>query len=230
MTTIFPLLFILFISASFADISPSNTPLPPDDVCSAILNSNFCKSVLPKTGIHNIYDYCRSSFGQSLQSARKFTGLIDYYMKKDFSKSAIQALQDCKLLSELTIDFLESCSSTINLSSILRNQQIDSLQSMLSAVLTNHQTCLEGLQATTSSENGLYSAISDASKLHGVSLALFTRGWGHKTLKNFGLGRKLLFSDRDAGRDGRLPLRMSNKHRQIFESQHLLWLDKGLLE
>ncbi|PIA61293.1 hypothetical protein AQUCO_00300671v1 [Aquilegia coerulea] len=216
-----PILFILFISASFADIIPSNTPLTPENVCNATLSPKFCKSVLPKLGKNNIYDYCRSSFGQSLQSARKFAGLVDYYLKKDsstLSKSAIQALEDCKLMSELTIDFLDSCSSTINISSILPNKQTDSLQSLLSAVLTNQQTCLEGLQ-DTASENGLYTAIADATKLYGVSLALFTRGWGYKTLKvNFGLGRKLLFSDREAGRDGRLPLRMSNKHREIFES------------
>ncbi|PIA61292.1 hypothetical protein AQUCO_00300670v1 [Aquilegia coerulea] len=127
-----------------------------------------------------------------------------YKQRSTLSTSAIYALRDCQLLAGLNIDFLQSLGSTINATQTLRTAQADSLQSMLSAIVTNQQTCLEGLQATASAwkiEGGLYTPLSNASKLYSVSLALFTRGYGHtKTKGKIGKGRKLMFSDLEAGR------------------------------
>ncbi|KAJ6812624.1 putative pectinesterase/pectinesterase inhibitor 41 [Iris pallida] len=63
------------------------------------------------------------------------------------SHTAINALEDCQLLAELNIDFLVSASSTANSSSTLLDPQTDKLQTLLSSLLTNQQTCLDGLQA-----------------------------------------------------------------------------------
>ncbi|KAF5178560.1 Plant invertase/pectin methylesterase inhibitor superfamily, partial [Thalictrum thalictroides] len=218
------LLFALLFSTSIADIVPSNTPLTPENVCNATLDPKFCKSVVPVTGPQNIYNYCRSSFSKALRSAEKYSALIDKYLKQrsTLSNSAILALQDCQLLAGLNIDFLQSISNTINATQTLRTTQADSLESMLSAILTNQQTCLEGLQATASAwkiKDGLYTPLSNATKLYSVSLALFARGYGHTKKKGkFGRARKLLFSDLEAGPHGRLPMRMSNQHRKIYES------------
>ncbi|KAF9604036.1 hypothetical protein IFM89_001396 [Coptis chinensis] len=218
------LIFILFFSTSLADIVPSTTPLPPENACNTSLDPKYCKSVLPTTGgRQNIYGYCRSSLGQSLWSAKKFAALIDQYLKGSatLTKSAIQALEDCQLLAGLNVDFLQSTSGTINMTQTLQNMQTDYLHSLLSAVVTNQQTCLEGLQATASAwnvGNGLYTPLSDGSKLYGVSLGLFNRGWGQKVnMGKWGRGRKLLFSDTESGRHGRLPLSLSSQHSEVFE-------------
>ncbi|KAL5701342.1 pectinesterase [Ranunculus cassubicifolius] len=222
---IVPLLIFFFLSSTLADnIVPSTTPLLPENVCNPTIDPKYCKSVLPRVGRHSIYDFCRSSLDQSLRSAWRFSAQIDRYLKSrsSLSTSAIKALEDCKLLAGLNIDFLQSASSTINATRSLGTGQTDYLQSMLSAILTNHQTCLDGIQDTSSSwiiKNGISTPLNNGSKLYSVSLALFSRGWGDKLVnKKFGRVRKLMFSDRETGRHGRLPFRMSKQHREIYES------------
>lgn len=62
--------------------------------------------------------------------------------------------------------------------------EADELHTLLSATLTNQQTCFDGLQAITSPsipKNELLTPLSNGSMLYSVSLAIFKRGWVRNT-------------------------------------------------
>ncbi|CAL5423471.1 unnamed protein product [Camellia sinensis] len=116
------------------------------------------------------------------------------------------------------MDFLTTSFQTVNATATtLPTMDADDVQTMLSAILTNTQTCLDGLQATSQSwsvKNGLYTPLANDTRLYSVSLALFTKGWvPNKKKGKMKPSRKLL-----AFQNGRLPLKMSSKNQVIYES------------
>ncbi|KAJ6852743.1 putative pectinesterase [Iris pallida] len=181
--------FLLLLTPSLSDIPPS-TPVTPGAACNSTTDPAFCKSVLPPKGSQNLYTYSRFSLAKSLNNARGFLNAVNKYLSRRsaLSTSAVKALEDCQLLAELNIDFLVSASSTVNSTSTstLLDPQTDKLQTLLSALLTNQQTCVDGLQAAASAwsvKNGLSVPLSNANKLYSVSLSLFNRAWVKKKPK-----------------------------------------------
>lgn len=236
-TIAFLLLFsFLFFTPSLSDTPPS-APVSPTTACNSTPDPNFCKSVLPSRGSQNLYTYGRFSLAKSLWNAQKFLNLINRYLARHstLSLTAVRALEDCQLLSELNIDFLTSAGVTLNSTKKLVEPQADELQTLLSALLTNQQTCLDGIQDAASAwsiKKGLSVPLSNGTKLYSVSLALFTKAWVTKTKKTkfhhafipsrvsksrLLLGRSLSFHEAEIGRDGSLPLNMSKPSRDLFE-------------
>ncbi|XP_010260187.1 PREDICTED: probable pectinesterase/pectinesterase inhibitor 7 [Nelumbo nucifera] len=219
------LLVILFLVSSFSlslAQDPASTPVALDNACNSTLYPYVCKSMLPSNHSNNIKDYGRFSVRRSLSTAKKFLNLIDRYLKNrsTLSTTAIQTLEDCRFLAGLNMDFLSTTLQTLNSTKPLLSLETDDVQTLLSAIMTNQQTCLDGLQVTKSAwsvRNGIYTPLSDGNKLYSVSLALFTRGWVHKKSKVV-KPRKLMFSDMEAVRDGRLPLQMSRRNLEFYES------------
>ncbi|KAK4357234.1 hypothetical protein RND71_022844 [Anisodus tanguticus] len=223
-TTLLLLVPILFSQSSFAADVPPNTPVPPSVICKSTPYPSFCRSsVLPPSGTpnENVYGYGRKSVRKSLSSSRKFLSLIQNYLRKSKQLTiyAVRALEDCQFLAGLNMDYLSSSFKTVNATSkILPDFQADDVQTMLSAILTNTQTCLDGLQATSSAwsvRNGLVAPLSNDTKLYSVSLALFTKGWVPNKKngpKNRHSPKKHLFKNE------RLPLKMSASNRVIFET------------
>ncbi|OIV90976.1 hypothetical protein TanjilG_16936 [Lupinus angustifolius] len=220
MSTILILLLPLFVTLVLGDTPPTTT-VSTGTVCKYTPDPSYCKSVLP-TQNGNVYDYGRFSVKKSLSQATKFLDLVNKYLHKSstLSTPAIRALQDCKTLAELNLDFLSSSFQTVNKTTrFLQSSQADDIQTLLSAILTNQQTCSDGLQSTSSAwsvKNGLSSPISNDTKLFSVSLALFTKGWvpSHKNKPStFHPTRKQL-----GFQNGRLPLKMSSRTRAIYES------------
>ncbi|XP_043707608.1 probable pectinesterase/pectinesterase inhibitor 20 [Telopea speciosissima] len=215
------LLLVLFSSStSLADVS-SSIPASRDSICKSTPYPYYCRSVLPSNDSSNVYDYSRFSVSKSLSSARKFLSLVNKYLRqKSLSVMATRALEDCRLLAQLNIDFLLNTSETVNSTNIFPTLQAQDVQTFLSAILTNQQTCLDGLQATASAwnvKNGLYTPLSNTTKLYSVSLALFTKGWVHKKNRTH-QGRELMYSGTEIDRNGHLALRMSSHHRRLYES------------
>ncbi|XP_043710949.1 pectinesterase-like [Telopea speciosissima] len=221
---VFLLLVIFFFSSSppsTAEVTTSTT-IQSDSICKSTPHPSFCTSVLLNNHSGgNIYDYGKISVRRSLSAASKFLGLVNWYLgrQSSLSLSAIRALEDCKLLAELNIDFLSSSAKTVNTSTTttLPKSETEDVHALLSAILTNQQTCLDGLQSTASAwnvKNGLYTPLTNGTKLYSLSLALFTRGWvhhqkekpNHKTEKK--QRRKLLFSS----------MRMSRRNQEIYEN------------
>ncbi|KAL8548743.1 hypothetical protein ACS0TY_007850 [Phlomoides rotata] len=156
----------------------------PSIVCNSTPDPSFCKMVLPTTNSSStIYDYGRFSVRKSLFAARKFLSLIDKHRlnSKALTITAIRALQDCNFLAQCNIDNLITSFQIINKTSqTLSVHQGDDIQTLLSAILTNTQTCMDGIQSASSSwslTNGVATPLANDTRLFSVSLALFTKGW-----------------------------------------------------
>ncbi|KAJ4824656.1 hypothetical protein Tsubulata_047778 [Turnera subulata] len=175
------LLLPFFSTTSLADTLPSS-PVTPGTLCKDTPDPSYCKSVLPNRSA-NVYDSGRYCVGKSVYQSQRFLNLVNKYLaqRSSLSTTAVRALQDCQFLAGLNIDILQGVSRTVNASSkILPALPAEDVQTYLSAILTNQQTCLEGLQATASSwsvKNGLSVPLSNDTKLYSTSLALFTKGW-----------------------------------------------------
>ncbi|KAK9281059.1 hypothetical protein L1049_003952 [Liquidambar formosana] len=219
--TISLLILLPFLaSPSLAADVPPTSPVSSRTICESTPDPSYCKTVLPQNQSANVYDYGRYSVRRSISTSLKFLQLVNNYLSRPSTlpTAAIRALEDCRFLAGLNIDFLLNSFQTVNTSSqILPSKQADDVQTLLSAILTNEQTCLDGLQSTASAwseKNGLSSPLSNDTKLYSVSLALFTKGWVPKTKKGTWkpAKRQLTF------KNGRLPLKMSDQNRQIYES------------
>ncbi|CAL5380602.1 unnamed protein product [Camellia sinensis] len=154
------------------------------------------------------YDYTRFSICHSLETTSNFLSLVNSYLTlpNGLSQPTIRALNDYQSLLGLNMDFL---STTI--------QSIDSTDTLLSAILTNHQTCSDGLQATTPSssiQNNFLSPFDNGNKKYSVSLALFKYSYVPKTRK----GRWLAERESMFSKNGHLGLKMSSQHRKFYES------------
>lgn len=225
---IFIFSYLYFLSSSAAgagsaDVTAAN-PASISVICRSTPYPSFCRSVLPNdNSTANVYDYGRFSVRRSLSSARKFLSLIEKYLRysKDLTITAIRALEDCKFLAGLNMDFLNSSFKTVNgTSKMLTTLEAEDVQTMLSAILTNTQTCLDGLQATASTwsvRNGLAAPLANDTRLFSVSLALFTRGWVPKNRKLPSPPHHNAIHNGNG--HGRLPLKMSNKqNRAVYEA------------
>ncbi|KAG2402353.1 pectinesterase/pectinesterase inhibitor [Vigna angularis] len=174
-TTLYTLvfLFILFVSSShvafsFSDSKCNTTPYPA-----------FCKTTLPPQYL-STHDQCRFLLHQSLSTTKTLAALLSSYLSNNYAipSSTLHALQDCFNLSQLNIDFFSNVLQAIH--STVTGYQVYDLHTLLSATLTNQQTCLNGFNEVTPFPvvtNALSSPLSDAIKLYSISLALFTRGW-----------------------------------------------------
>ncbi|CAL9023966.1 unnamed protein product [Prunus brigantina] len=214
----FFILVPLFASLSLA-ADNSSSPVSAGTICKSTPDPSFCKSVLPHNQTaENVYYYGRFSVRKSLSQSRKFLNLVEKYLKRrsSLSLTAVRALEDCRLLAGLNMDFLLNSFETVNKTSkTLSNLKADDVQTSLSAILTNQQTCLDGIQSTASAwslKTGL-SAPNDT-KFYSVSLALFTKGWVPKTKKSatWKPTRK-----QRGFKNGRLPLKMSSRARAVYE-------------
>uniref|UniRef100_J3M6B0 Pectinesterase n=1 Tax=Oryza brachyantha TaxID=4533 RepID=J3M6B0_ORYBR len=163
--------------------APPSAQVSPSTACNDTTDPTFCRTVLPPRGSSDLYTYGRFSVARSLESARRFAALVDRYLARHrgLSPGAVGALRDCQLMSELNIDFLASAGDALRSTDTLLDPQADDVHTLLSAILTNQQTCLDGLQAASSAwserDGGLAEPIANGTKLYSLSLSLFTRAW-----------------------------------------------------
>ncbi|KAK6941019.1 Pectinesterase inhibitor domain [Dillenia turbinata] len=201
---IFPILVLIFFefSASLAELSP-DILISPETACSLTRYPDYCKSMLPSNSRATMYDYGRFCIDHSISLSRKFLSLINSHLQHSskLSNPEIQALTDCQFLAELNIDFLiTSSNATSNVNATLPIFQADDIHTLLSAVLTNQQTCMDGLEAVSSTDS-LHEPLYNGTKLYSVSLALYAKSWVPKTRNATSLKprrKQLLF--RRAGR------------------------------
>ncbi|GAA0138285.1 esterase [Lithospermum erythrorhizon] len=214
--------FIFYLSIAFAEDKATSSNSTAATICKSTPYPSICKSVLPNNNsTANVYDYGRFSVRKSLSSARKFLKMVEKYLHHSRAKyltiSAIRALEDCKLLAELNMDFLSTSFQAVDKTSkTLPQLKADDVQTLLSAILTNTQTCLDGLQATSSAwsiRNGLNVPLSNDTKLYSVSLALFTKAWLPKTKK-----KPFHTNKHNPLKNGHLPFKMSATNKAVYET------------
>lgn len=228
--TLFLYLQTLFIASQVIPSSSNSS----SSICKTTPDPKFCKSVFPQTSQGDIRDYGRFSLRKSLTQSRKFTRTIDKYLKRNkglLSQSAVGALQDCRYLASLTTDYLTTSFETVNVttsSKTLSFSRADDIQTLLSAALTNEQTCLDGVNTAASSSwtirNGVALPLINDTKLFSVSLALFTKGWVPKKKKQTSYSWAHPKNTHSHNkplrhfRNGALPLKMTEQTRAVYES------------
>ncbi|CAL1407573.1 unnamed protein product [Linum trigynum] len=221
------LLLLAFSLPISSPQSTNSTAAAPTNFCSTTPYPSFCRSTLPYNKTSTIHDYTRKSVKQSLSQGRQFLRLINYLIRtasrsKPF-QTLIPPLQDCKFLAQMNVDSLSDTMSTINSRNNLSSFTASDLQTLLSATLTNLDTCLDGIRAADSSStvvSGLVAPLLNGTKYCSVSLALFAKGWvppPRKRNKGRGLMEsRHIFSHLDLTHG--LPLIMSSQDRRVFES------------
>ncbi|KAK7269383.1 hypothetical protein RIF29_22109 [Crotalaria pallida] len=187
-------LFILFLSQSNAAFSFS-----PNTTCNLTPYPAFCTTTLPSYYL-SIQDQCHFILNQSLSITKTIIQLVSSYLRDQSNIipiSTTHALEDCLNLAELNIDFLSNVLQAIeNNQNTLTRYQVYDLQTFLSAILTNQNTCLDGFHEVTPYPRittALSNPLSDGIKLYSISLALFTHGYlSGQATGNSILNRKLL--------------------------------------
>lgn len=182
--TIKCLLLILFspsLGSSLTSISG-----PPKKFCNDTPYPSFCGRILPHNESGTVYDYGRLSLRESLSQAKRFRSLVKRLLGLSLNLPAIRALEDCKFLAQLNIDSLSYALGTVNDTDRLQSLEACDVQTLLSATLTNMDTCLDGLRSTepfSNVANSLISPLNNGTKHYSISLAFFTRGWLPKKKK-----------------------------------------------
>ncbi|PON79342.1 Glycoside hydrolase [Trema orientale] len=161
------------------------TAISRDNICKLTRFPSYCNTILLPNEDANIRHFGQYSIRTSLAQSHKFLNMVHSHLQVDsdnlLEPAAVRALEDCHELASLSVDLLESCIGTVNgTTQALPVSQANDVHTWLSGVVTNLQTCLEGLESAPSAENvknDMSQTINDDTKLHSVSLALFTRGW-----------------------------------------------------
>jgi len=103
--------------------------------------------------------------------------ISSFFNQSTFPFSTLLVLQDCLNLAELNIDFLSNVLQAMETITKMSSNQANNLQTLLSAVLTNHQTCLDGFLEVNpfpKISTALSNPLSDATKLYKMALSFFT--------------------------------------------------------
>ncbi|GAB2228975.1 hypothetical protein Droror1_Dr00023109 [Drosera rotundifolia] len=176
-------IFILCIS--LGAIGCTSTVTSPDTICITTPHPTFCKSILPDKPGRTIHDYGRFCLSRAVSDTDRFLQLINQHLESgsQYPESTIRALEDCQVLVSLNQDFFSTTSTSIGATnSTLPASTASLVQTLLSAVMTNVQTCSDGLDqaigSSSSPVSDLRPYISNGTLVSSVSLALVTQGWG----------------------------------------------------
>ncbi|KAG6758686.1 hypothetical protein POTOM_039045 [Populus tomentosa] len=190
----FLILFFAFLSIfSPLSISSQSPPPPysPSNACKSTLYPKLCRSILSTfPSSSNPYEYSKFSVKQCLKQAKRLSKVIDYHLthEKQLSKMTREefgALQDCHEFMELNVDFFETISSELVAAESMSDVLVERVTSLLSGVVTNQQTCYDGLVQSKSSIAGALSVpLSNVTQLYSVSLALVTHSLEKNLKKN----------------------------------------------
>ncbi|GER24718.1 plant invertase/pectin methylesterase inhibitor [Striga asiatica] len=228
-------ILLLLLPIVFSQPNSISNPTPLSTICKSTPYPSFCNTVLTgsESSSSSIHNYTRTSLHKSYLSAKKFVALIQRNLQKNktLTPTAVRALQDCEFLAQCNVDNLINSSLTldqnINSSSqTLPQLKIDDVQTLLSAILTNAQTCIDGLQSTASAwrvRAGVVHPLSNDTQLFSLSLALFTKSYVHDRKRRrphhhhggFPAG---FFNKQLKSSDGRFNFRMSEKNMRIFRT------------
>jgi len=120
--------------------------------------------------------------------SRVINKYLTHDKKRSYMRQAeIGALYDCGQLSQLNVDYLESISTELKIAASLNDELVERVQTLLSAIVTNQQTCYDGLVYSKSSiVSALSEPLNNVTELYSVSLGLVT----HSLDRNLKLKKK----------------------------------------
>ncbi|KAI6694683.1 hypothetical protein NL676_022393 [Syzygium grande] len=186
-----PLLFACSNSLALEDddIHARNVSLvSAETACGSTPDPAFCLSALHgPNAAGDFRHFGRYFVRKSLSRACRFLSLVDEHLSRvqaRLTAPKAQALEDCRHIAALNVEFLLKSSKAVDdKAGELPDQEADDVRSMLSAVLTNQATCSDSLQWATAGsriKGGLPVRLSEDTKLHSASLALFNKGWSSR--------------------------------------------------
>ncbi|KAK6163114.1 hypothetical protein DH2020_002955 [Rehmannia glutinosa] len=178
------LLLTLALSPPF-----SAEPPPSTTACKSTLYPKLCLSILSAfrhSPSNNSDTYGKFSIKQCIKRARRLSDLIRHFLTKNtkqkslMSFAEIGALDDCQQLQELNVEYLELISGELkSASEDMSDAVVGRVRSLLSAVVTNQQTCYDGLaDAGSGMVAALAEPLGDAAAVYSVSLGLVAHALG----------------------------------------------------
>lgn len=146
----FFLLCLIAVAASSASESPGETRGG-----ASLFYKLGCTLTLPSAAQlpSNRYECGRYSVGQALEQARSTASMLDVTVGGFRGNGGVGAgaLEDCRTLTSLTIDYLEEAQGILGRSEdALDFAAAARVRSLMSAVVTNQQTCFDGLEESRS--------------------------------------------------------------------------------
>jgi pectinesterase len=114
---------------------------------------------------------------------------IDSYLsqkrRSSMGHAEVGALDDCRHLSQLNVEYLESISAGLKSAKSLNNEVGEQVHTLLSAIVTNQQTCYDGLEDSESSiASALFEPLNNVTQLYSVSLGLVTHALDQNLKRN----------------------------------------------
>ncbi|KAL3725361.1 hypothetical protein ACJRO7_030386 [Eucalyptus globulus] len=185
-----PFLFSSSNSLALEDdeIHARNTSLvSAETACNSTPDPAFCLSTLPDANAtSDVRHFGRYFMQRSFSRACRFLSLVEHLLRVRAHLTApeARALEDCRHVAVLNVEFLLKSSKLVDdKARELPAKEVDDVRTLLSAVLTNQETCSDGLQwavASSRIKGGLPVRLSEDTKLHSATLALFSKGWSSR--------------------------------------------------
>uniref|UniRef100_A0A803NW68 Pectinesterase inhibitor domain-containing protein n=1 Tax=Cannabis sativa TaxID=3483 RepID=A0A803NW68_CANSA len=213
----------LFLFITSTATATATSPLDPN--CNSSLYPKLCRSILSSITQYtpaDPYTYGKFSVKQCLKKARRMTRATNRFLRRhrnSISRRDAGAVEDCRQLFELNVEFLESISENLRSAEFPTSEEVvEQVRSRLSAIVTNQETCYEGLVEAKSGVlvgrsigNGTVVVLSEpvmfeVSELYSVSLGLVMHALSRNIAKHH---------HRQKGRhDYRFPHREANPRRR----------------
>ncbi|CAN8269484.1 unnamed protein product [Cochlearia groenlandica] len=186
---------------------PSQPPsLPPSpsqsqstsDACKSTPYPKLCRTILStvKSSPSDPYRYGKFTIKQCLKQASRLSKVINGYTRrlrlKPGSSSPEQtgAVADCGELADLSVNYLETVAAELKTADLMTAALVEHVNSLLSGVVTNQQTCLDGLvEAKIGFAAAIESPMGDLTRLYSVSLGLVSHAL-NRNLKRFKTSNK----------------------------------------
>ncbi|KAI9115317.1 hypothetical protein K1719_013636 [Acacia pycnantha] len=192
-----PLLFIFFFffNSSLPLLLPLQAqPTPPSSpsaLCKFTLYPKLCRSMLSviSSTPSDPYNAGKFSVKQSLKQAKKLLKVFDDFLRSNRhsqSSPEVRALDDCRDLSLLNLDYLEAVAADLQGAATLSAELTDKVESYLSAVTTNHYTCYDGLVAANSNIGKVVGVVlRNVTEMYSVSLGLVSEALNRNVKNKF---------------------------------------------
>ncbi|MED6191828.1 putative pectinesterase/pectinesterase inhibitor 47 [Stylosanthes scabra] len=195
------LLFLLFFFTPLLLAQPPS-PSSSSSACKSTLYPKLCRTILStiRNSPSDPYGYGKFSVKQSLKQATKLAKVFNDFLDRhnnnnrrqshsssSLNNAEVSAFTDCRDLNELNVDYLSSISAELKYANSNNGaaELVDKIESYLSAVATNHETCYDGLVATKGGiGNALAAPLKDATQLYSVSLGLVSVALDKNLKKN----------------------------------------------
>lgn len=116
---------------------------------------------------------------QCLKQARRLSKVINRFAQRveaDPGTSTVEevsAVADCGELAELSVEYLETVTEELKAAELMTAALVDRVTSLLGGVVTNQQTCLDGLvDAKSGFATAIGTPLGNLTRLYSVSLGL----------------------------------------------------------